>query len=127
MAPPAAGLLAKALAKSFLSAVVPEPKEVIKGFLVVIATLALVVIFFAGPIAVYKHVPIASPDRVQLYIEAAKSVTESTDSPCDGGVELIDWQQMIAIDAVRLKQEFENVTKSRTESLAESFIEQDGT
>jgi len=72
-------------------------------------------------------VPVAPPARVKLYVDAAKEVTASTKSPCDDGVDLIDWQQMIAIDAVRLKQNFKKVTKSRAESLAESFIEQDGT
>lgn len=129
MAPPAAGFIAKALARAFISAgVVPKPEQIVKFILLAIMLpLALIALIFAGPIVVYKHVPIASPGSVQLYVDAAKSVTASTKSPCDDGVELIDWQQMIAVDAVRLKQNFRKVTKSRAESLAESFIEQEGT
>jgi len=128
MAPPAAGYIAKALARAFISGVVPEPEQVVKFILLaMLLPLALLALIFAGPIVVYEHVPVAPPARAKLYVDAAKSVTASTKSPCDDGVDLIDWQQMIAIDAVRLKQNFKKVNKSRAESLAESFIEQDGT
>ena len=127
MAPPA-GFIARAIARSFISGVMPEPEQVVKFILLAIMLpLALIALIFAGPIVIFKHVPVAMPGIVQMYMEAAKEVTASTKSPCDDGVELINWQQMIAIDAVRLKQDFKNVTKSRTESLAESFIEQVGT
>jgi hypothetical protein len=120
MAAPA-GLIAR-VALAFL----PEPEKAVKWVLVIIfVPVALLALLFAGPIVIWERVPIASPEQVMIYVNAAKMVSDSTKSPCDPGV-TVDWQPLLAIDAVRLDQDFSKANPARAEELARRFIEKSG-
>ncbi|QGP94112.1 Peptidase family M23 (plasmid) [Neomoorella glycerini] len=121
MAAPA-GLLARAAL-----ALLPEkPEKALMWVLVIIlAPVALLALLFAGPIVIWERVPIASPEQVMIYVNAAKTVSDSTKSPCDPGV-TVDWQPLLAIDAVRLDQDFRKASPGRAEDLAWMFIEKSG-
>jgi len=104
--------------------------EVEKLALAIVAIITLpfllLALLFAGPIVIWERVPIASPSQVQIYVDAAREVSESTKSPCDPGV-TVNWQPLLAIEAVRLNQDFRKATPARARELARMFIEQVGT
>lgn len=120
MAAPA-GLLARAAL-----ALLPEPEKAIKWVLVIVlAPLTLLALLFAGPIVIWERVPIAEPEQALVYVNAAREVSAGTSSPCDDGVK-VDWQPLLAIDAVRLEQDFRKANPGRAEELARMFIEKAG-
>lgn len=121
-----AGFIARALARAFLSAVVPEPRQVIKGIVfLLLVPLMFLLFLFTAPLTIFERIPIVSMDQARLYHDAAEAVSQSTDSPCDPGV-TIPWQQVLAVDAVRLEQDFRHTSYSRAKKLAREFIEEDG-
>jgi|GEM_PF-875964 len=94
--------------------------------------IGIICIFFALlmfiliPVVIHERVPVtATKEQAVWYWQAAKEVTEMTESPCDPGV-YVDWQQVIAIDAVRLEQNFKKSSSSRAKELAKHFVEQIG-
>jgi Na+/melibiose symporter-like transporter len=99
-----------------------------------IATLLLVMIsvvfglFFliVMPVTIHERVPLATQEQATWYWQAAREVSEMTQSPCDDGVQL-NWQEVIAIDTVRLNQNFKKSSPSRAKDLALQFIEETGT
>lgn len=79
------------------------------------------------PVVIHERIPVATTkEQAVWYWQAAKSITEMTQSPCDPGV-YVDWQQVVAIDAVRLKQNFKKSSPERALELAARFVEEDGT
>lgn len=75
------------------------------------------------PVVIHERVPVAMTEEQALwYWQAAKGVSDMTQSPCDDGV-YVDWQEVIAIDAVRLKQNFKKSSAARARDLAERFVE----
>lgn len=104
------------LARIALS-IIPDLKDVIKFLLLgLLLPVVLIILLFAGPIVVHERVPLASPSQVQIYIDAAQKA--STD-----GVN-VAWQPLVAIDAVRLKQNFSKTSPERAYELARMFIEE---
>lgn len=90
---------------------------------VFVALLTMVII----PVVIHERVPVcATKEQAVWYWQAAKSVTEMTQSPCDPGV-YVDWQNVIAIDTVRLKQNFKKSSPERAQELALRFVEETGT
>jgi hypothetical protein len=121
MAAPA-GLVVRAA----LALLQEKPEKVLLWVLAILfAPVALLVFFFAGPITIWERVPIVTPSQAQMYVDAAKKVSDSTKSPCDPGV-TVDWQPLLAIDAVRLDQDFRKASPGRAEDLAWMFIEKSG-
>ncbi|SMB95913.1 peptidase M23 [Thermanaeromonas toyohensis ToBE] len=108
-------------------ALLPEPEKVLLwAVIILILPVALLTLLFAGPIVIWERVPIVTPSQAQIYVDAAKEVSESTKSPCDPGV-TVDWQPLLAIEAVRLEQDFRKATPDRARELAGMFIERKGT
>jgi murein DD-endopeptidase MepM/ murein hydrolase activator NlpD len=96
--------------------IIPDLKDILKFLLLaLLLPLILFILLFAGPIAVHERIPLASPSQVQIYVDAAQKAST-------GGV-TVDWQQLLAIDAVRLKQDFSKANPAEAEALAERFIE----
>lgn len=78
------------------------------------------------PVVIHERVPVATTqEQAVWYWQAAKTVTEMTQSPCDDGV-YVDWQEVIAVDTVRLKQNFKKSSQERANELALLFVEEDG-
>ena len=61
-----------------------------------------------------------------MYVNAAQAVEQSTRSPTDPRGVTVNWQQVLAVDAVRYDQDFSQVTPSDAYRTAELFIKQTG-
>lgn len=82
----------------------------------VFLALVLVILLFAAPIMIYKHIPMGkNTTEFNYYANAAKKIEGET------GV-LINWQKMMAIDAVLLEQDFSKSSETRAYSYKEYFI-----
>lgn len=98
------------------------------GTIVVAAiTVFCILLFFVlMPVVIHERVPVTmTKEQAVWYWQAAKAVTEMTQSPCDDGV-YVDWQEVIAVDTVRLKQNFKKSDAKRAKKLALEFVEADG-
>lgn len=107
-------------------ALVPKDNALFILLACLLAPVMLLCLFFSGPVVIHERVPMVTTEQSWLYFNAAKEVSDSTKSPCHDGV-TVNWQQVIAIDAVRLKQDFRKTDKTRALGLAGLFIEQTGT
>ena len=93
-----------------------DPEKLLRVFvIIVLGFLMIFVMVFAVPIVMFKSVPLATPAQFNLYVEAAKQVQSST------GV-TVDWQQLVAIDAVLLDQNFTKASTTRAVALANRFV-----
>lgn len=99
------------------------PKDNIIKFLLVLLLIPimLIVLLISGPMVLAMRVPLVTPLQARFYSEGAKIVSDSTKSPCNSGV-IVNWQEVIAIDAVLLKQDFKKSSKGRALDLAKKFI-----
>jgi|GEM_PF-6347894 len=113
------------LAFTILMALVPKDKAlfIFLGFLLL--PVLLICVLFSGPAVIHERVPMVTPEQAMLYFNAAKMVSESTESPCDDGV-LVNWQEVLAVDAVQLKQNFRKANQGRADELAQLFVEKSG-
>lgn len=107
-------------------ALAPKDKALFVGLACLLTPVLLLCLFFSGPVVIHERVPMATPEQAWLYFNAAKEVGDGTKSPCHDGV-TVNWQQVIAVDAVRLKQDFSKTSMTRALDLAGMFIEQTGT
>jgi len=96
---------------------------VVVGVVSVFFGLLLLIIM---PVVLHERVPTVTKEQAVWYWQAAKEVTEMTQSPCDPGV-YVDWQQVIAVDTVKLKQNFKKASLKRARELALHYVEQIGT
>lgn len=96
---------------------------VVVGIISIFFGLLMLVII---PTVIYERIPVTmTKEQAVWYWQAAKEVTEMTQSPCDDGV-YVDWQEVIAIDTVRLKQNFNKSNDKRAKELALKFVEEVG-
>ena len=96
---------------------------VVVGIITVFFGLILLVIM---PVVIHERVPVTmTKEQAVWYWQVAKEVTEMTQSPCDDGV-YVDWQEVIAVDTIRLKQNFKKSNEKRAKELALKFVEEDG-
>lgn len=107
-------------------ALVPKDNLIFIGLICLLAPVLLICLFFSGPVVIHERVPMATPEQALWYFNSAKGVSNRTKSPCHDGV-TVNWQQVIAIDAVRLDQDFSKTSNSRAEDLAGKFVEKVGT
>ncbi|CEP67115.1 Duplicated hybrid motif [Moorella glycerini] len=104
-----------------------KPEKAVLWVLIILTLpVTLLALLFAGPVVIWERVPIATPGQVKIYVDAAGAVSASTRSPCDQGV-TVDWQPLLAIDAVRLNQDFSKASPAKAGELARRFIEKVGT
>lgn len=96
---------------------------------IVVATITvfcILLFFMLMPVVIHERIPVAmTTEQAVWYWQGAKEVTVMTQSPCDGGV-YVDWQEVIAVDTVRLKQNFKKSDARRAKELALEFAEADG-
>lgn len=95
--------------KLFL-ALVPNDKAIFVLLACFLMPVLIICVLFSGPAVIHERVPIVSPEQALLYFNAAKTVSKSTESPCDDGV-TVNWQEVLAVDAVRLKQNFSKTSQ----------------
>jgi len=78
------------------------------------------------PVAIYERVPVTPTTTEALwYYLAAQEVTVMTQTPCDSSV-YVDWQEVIAIDALRYKQNFRKSSPDKAKDLARRFVQKVG-
>ncbi len=95
-----------------------EPEKILQSILfIVLLPIAILAIFFVSPMVITNMVPMASIEQLQVYLEASSEVKERYELD-----ESSDWMRLVAIDAVRLKQDFSQTSKIRAVSLAERFV-----
>lgn len=86
----------------------------------------VLLLFILIPVVVHERIPVTmTKAQAVWYWQAAKEVTEMTQSPCDDGV-YVDWQEVIAVDTVRLKQNFKKSNAKQAKKLALEFVEEAG-
>lgn len=103
-----------ALGKALLS-VLPKDK-LLKGLLFVpLGLIVLLSLLFFGPINYAKHIPVTDETGFLHYINAAASMNSQT------GLS-INWQEIIAIDAVRFKQDFSKITAQTPYRYRDYFV-----
>ncbi|MCX7884651.1 MAG: M23 family metallopeptidase [Caloramator sp.] len=101
-----------------LLTLLPEPDEIIKFIMfILLIPIAFIGLFFVIPITSYKTIPCASPSQVKIYIDTADKVSSGK------GI-LIDWKDVISIDAVILDQDFSKATNSHVEEIAKRFFKE---
>jgi len=93
----------------------PEPKTIFKIVIFILFFPIVLIAFFSFPISITKNIPIVSPSQTQIYIDAALEVEKGKDV-------VIDWKQMVAIDAVLLENHFKKTNHDRAVRLANRFI-----
>jgi hypothetical protein len=93
----------------------------------VLGVLLLVALLFAAPFLMYQKVPLVSMRVADMYVNAAQAVEQSTQSPADPQGVPVNWQQVLAVDAVRYNQDFSQVAPSDAYQTAKLFIRQTGT
>lgn len=103
-----------------LAASIVPPEKAIKIILcVIIGSLATVLLLFSAPIMVYKHIPLGkTASEFQYYVQAAKQIEDET------GI-LINFQKIMAIDAVLLEQDFSSSSVQRAYSYKQYFIREE--
>ncbi|TVX85624.1 M23 family metallopeptidase [Paenibacillus agilis] len=99
--------------------IVPKDKLL---YIVVFVPLGFIVflgLLISGPGNVYKHVPLGQNDeQFNYYINAAKQIQTETTI-------LLNWQEIMAIDAVLLEQDFSKSSQSRAHSYKRYFVREE--
>ncbi|CFX16326.1 Uncharacterized [Syntrophomonas zehnderi OL-4] len=104
-----------------------DGSTILKTTIAVITLFLGLILLILIPVVIHERVPVTATKAQALwYYDAAQAVTMMTQSPCDPGV-YVDWQEVIAVDAVRLKQNFKKSSASRANDLAMQFVEESGT
>lgn len=103
------------LAKIFIS-FAPEPKKLLKVILgIIVFPFFILLVVFAIPLGIAKTVPLATPGQIQTYVDAADNVSQGK------GIQ-VDWRNVIACDAVLLKQDFSKTSIRRAEAMSMRFV-----
>lgn len=100
-----------------------DGENILKILLVVAGFFVFLVLMIVIPVVIHERIPVTiTKEQALWYYNAAREVTLMTQSPCDPGV-YVDWQEVIAIDAVRYKQNFKKSSPKKAKALAEMFVE----
>lgn len=100
-----------------------DGENILKVLLITAGIFIFLVLMIVIPVVVHERIPVTLTKQQALwYYNAAREVTLMTQSPCDPGV-YVDWQEVIAIDAVRYKQNFKKSSPKKARALAEMFVE----
>lgn len=84
--------------------------------MVVGAVLALIVIFVAAVSTIFTTVPLAGDEHIAYYQQVTQEVQQQT------GLTLDFWHPL-AVDAIRLRQDFSSVTAETARLTADLFVE----
>jgi hypothetical protein len=103
----------------FLIRYVP-PEKLVKIFFIAFFVFVLLIgLLFVGPIMVLKHFPLGkNMDEFNFYIEAAQEIENAT------GI-YVPWQNIMAIDAVLLNQDFSSSSKERALRYQDYFVREE--
>lgn len=85
-------------------------KEVLTGVLVIL----FIPIIISSAFVSTKSIPAVKTEDIEKYITVSNEIAEEK---C-----MVDWRDLVSIDAVRFKQDFSRVTKGSIRDLAERFV-----
>lgn len=104
-----------------LLALLPDDLESIFKFALffVVAPVLMLTLVFAGPITAFEKVPLITAEQLKWYIDAAEKVKKEFNMGPD-------WRELVAIDAVRFKQDFSKATPEGAYKLASMFVQNVG-
>ncbi|MEW9082407.1 M23 family metallopeptidase [Caldanaerobacter subterraneus] len=104
-----------------LLALLPDDLEGIFKFalLFVVVPVLVIAVIFAGPITAFEKVPLITAEQLKWYIDAAEKVKEEFKMGPD-------WRELVAIDAVRFRQDFSKATPEDAYKLASMFVQNVG-
>lgn len=88
-----------------------------KKIAIALFAILLVPIAFSVSYTTTKAIPALNEDQMRIYIEEAAAVGKDKT--------VIDWKNLVAIDAVRYKQNFKLANKNNIDELAKRFIKED--
>lgn len=92
---------------------------------ITIGVLAFFLLLFIAPFIVFTHIPLGkNSDHFQYYSKAVTTIESETSTDYQSGIKL-DWQELMAIDAVLLEQNFDLSSESRALDIGWRFIEED--
>lgn len=94
---------------------VEKPDRFLKVILSVLGIILFLTISVLQPIGIYKTVPLIEPEQIQLFLDTVKAIEEKTGKT-------INWQELVAIDAALLNQDFSKATPNQVKDLANKFI-----
>lgn len=97
---------------------VPKDRLLLFVFVTPLALVLFLLLMISGPTALFKHVPLAEEHQYRYYIQAAQIMEQDT------GV-FVNWQEIMAIDAVLLEQDFSESSLSRALSYKRFFIREE--
>lgn len=97
---------------------IPKDKLLLYIIIIPIAPVIFLLFFISGPTAAYKHIPLADERQYQFYIDAANRMQAETNV-------YVNWQEIIAIDAVVLEQDFSRSSPDRAYSYKRYFIREE--
>jgi hypothetical protein len=120
---------AAAAAKKVLSMFFDEQDRdmLVKIILCVVGGFMMFLALFGAPFFMHQKVPLVSMDVADMYVNAAQAVTAMTKNPAEPQGISVNWQQVLAIDAVRFNQDFSKVTAADAYQAALLFVKQTGT
>lgn len=105
------------LAKSTLS-LLPKDKLLFSAIFIPLGLVMFIGLLFAGPGTIHKHVPLAEDAQYRYYLNAVAQI--KTDTTIE-----LDYQQIMAIDAVLLKQDFTTSSQERAYNYKKYFIREE--
>lgn len=115
--PVTTGAIVKAAAK-VAAAFGMEPEKILQiAIIALVVPAAALATLIIVPAAMVETVPMAQPAHVQHYVDAANLVKDKYGLP-------LDWQELLALDAVLLEQDFSRTSSGRAEILAELFVQE---
>lgn len=112
--------------KMLLKATISDPEATGKAFLVMLVVLFFPLLVIIAPFVLFLSAPLAPPSVTEMYVQGTQQAIETTAGGLGGSV-VVDWHEVLIIDAVRNKQDFSRVQVHDVKELAMSFIEQTGT
>ncbi|MBS3949553.1 MAG: hypothetical protein KGZ53_02650 [Peptococcaceae bacterium] len=112
--------------KMLLKATISDPEATGKVFLVMMVVLFFPLLVIIAPFVLFLSTPLAPPSVTEMYVQGTRQAIETT-AEGYGGPVVVNWHEVLVIDAVRKNQDFSGVQVHEVKDLAMGFIEQTGT
>jgi hypothetical protein len=111
--------LARILGLTSFQIGIEKPEELVKIVLLVFfLPVAVIAVFFVVPFITITSIPMADPSQIQYYINAADKVNERYKLN-------IEWEEVLALDAVLLEQDFSKTGRERAEETVLLFVREE--
>jgi murein DD-endopeptidase MepM/ murein hydrolase activator NlpD len=103
------------LAVRILLTLIPKNEKTLAILIAILLSPVVLIFFLVSSITTVTHIPAIKPEQIEMYKEASLAVFE------DVGI-MVPYKELIAIDAVRYKQDFREASTYSAIQLAQRFI-----